>query len=197
ALSTGSTIDFQVTDTPVAASEVYETDNISIRIVNPDVPPVVSAPATLAASEGSEIRVQVGAVDPDGQAITSLTANLAGLPAGTLTWTPTFADGGHACAIMFTAANALSGSATATISVADVDRAPVVSAPATATATERAPVTVTVAATDPDAEAIASLTADLSGLPGGADAVFTPGPGNASGTLTWTPTFNDSGGPYT
>src|SRR5262249_43711702 len=37
------------------------------------------------------------------------------------------------------------------------------------------------------------LTADLSALPPGSNAVFTPGPGNASGTLSWTPTYADSG----
>ena len=40
---------------------------------------------------------------------------------------------------------------------------------------------------------ISSLTADLSALPPGNDAVFTPGPGNTSGTLTWQPTAADQG----
>ena len=42
-------------------------------------------------------------------------------------------------------------------------------------------------------DALSSLTADLSGLPAGHDAVFTPAGDNASGTLTWTPTHADSG----
>jgi hypothetical protein len=41
--------------------------------------------------------------------------------------------------------------------------------------------------------AISSLTADLSALPPGNNAVFTPGPGNQTGTLTWQPTAADHG----
>ena len=51
---------------------------------------------------------------------------------------------------------------------------------------------VNVTAADADGDAITSLTA--SGLPAGA--TFTPGPGNTSGTLDWTPGF-DQAGSYT
>ena len=37
------------------------------------------------------------------------------------------------------------------------------------------------------------LTADLSGLPVGNNAQFTAGAGGTSGTLSWTPTYADSG----
>jgi hypothetical protein len=40
---------------------------------------------------------------------------------------------------------------------------------------------------------ISSLSADLSSLPAGHNAVFTPGPGNQSGTVTWQPTTADHG----
>jgi len=40
---------------------------------------------------------------------------------------------------------------------------------------------------------VSSLTADLSALPAGSDAVFTPAPGNQAGTLTWQPTPADHG----
>jgi len=49
--------------------------------------------------------------------------------------------------------------------------------------------TVDVTATDPDGDAITTLTA--SGVPVGA--TFTPGIGNTSGTLTWTPTVTQAG----
>lgn len=40
---------------------------------------------------------------------------------------------------------------------------------------------------------VSSLTADLSSLPAGNNAVFTPAPGNQTGTLTWQPTAVDHG----
>jgi hypothetical protein len=87
--------------------------------------------------------------------------------------------------VTFTAANALSGSAGAVITVSNTDRAPVIAAPAASVA-ERALLTLTVHAADLDGDALASLSANLSGLPAGNDAVFTPGPGDSTGTLSWT-----------
>src|SRR5262249_20887343 len=89
--------------------------------------------------------------------------------------------------------NALSSSATTVISVTDVDRAPVVTVPAIAPVAEAGHLTLTVRAADPDGQPISSLTADLSALPAGNDAVFTVGPGDTTGTLAWTPTYQDSG----
>jgi len=178
-----------------------------------DQAPVVVAPLAASGPEQAPITVTVTASDPDGQAISSLTANLTALPAGnnaaftagagntsgTLTWTPTFADGRVApYNVTFTASNAISGSATTAITVANVDRAPIVSTPATVSGAEQSLITFTVSASDPDADAIASLTADLSALPAGNNAAFTTGAGNTSGTFTWTPTFADGrGAPYT
>ena len=163
-----------------------------------DRAPVVSAPATASGAEGSLLTVAVTASDPDGEAISSLTAT--GLPpgatftpgsgntSGTLSWTPSFTQAGSTI-VTFTAANALSGSSSTAITIANTDQAPVVTAPATASAAEGSLLTVAVTASDPDGEAIASLTA--TGLPAGA--TFTPGPGNGSGTLSWTPGFTQAG----
>jgi hypothetical protein len=177
-----------------------------ITLTAGDQPPAVFAPATATGSETGVLTVNVQASDPDGQAITSLTANLANLPAGnnavftanaantagTLTWTPTFADGRAAAYnVTFTAANALSGSSTTAITVNNVDRAPVVTAPATATVTAGSVVTVNITAADPDGDAITALTASLTNLPAGNNAVFTANAAKTGGTLTWTPTFAD------
>ena len=50
-----------------------------------------------------------------------------------------------------------------------------------------------VSVADPDADPILSLSADLSRLPVGHDALFTPGPDHTSGVLTWHPSFGDAG----
>jgi hypothetical protein len=51
---------------------------------------------------------------------------------------------------------------------------------------------VRVAASDPDADPIASLTADRSALPPGNQGQFSAGAGNTSGTLSWTPAAGDA-----
>src|SRR5439155_22839306 len=117
--------------------------------------------------------VPVTAADPDGDAISSLTADLSGLPAGnaafvsapgnssgTLTWTPAPTDSGT-FTVTFTAANALAGGAATVVAVGVPNRAPVVTAPATAAVAEASPLTLTVHARDLDGDPIPALTAGL------------------------------------
>jgi hypothetical protein len=73
------------------------------------------------------------------------------------------------------------------------DRAPVLAAPASAAVEELGRVDVPVTASDPDGDAIAAITADVSALPAGNTATFTAGPGNASGTFSWSPTLGEAG----
>src|SRR5207249_10312865 len=108
---------------------------------------------------------------------------------GSLTWAPTAGDvNSTPYNVTFTAANALSGSATTAITVTNADQAPAVTAPATATVQAGSLLTVSVTASDPDGEAITSLTADITGLPAGNDAQFSSPSPHTSGSLTWTPT---------
>src|SRR4029077_5145342 len=114
---------------------------------------------TASGAENALLTVDVTASDPNGDAITSLVAT--GLPSGatftpgagntsgTLSWTPSFIQAGT-YVVTFTASNALSGSATTTITVTDHDQAPVVTATATASVAENAHLTVDVTASDPD-----------------------------------------------
>jgi protocatechuate 3,4-dioxygenase beta subunit len=182
-----------------AANALSGSDATDITVTNVDRAPVVIAPAAVTVAEDQPLTVDVTAVDPDGEPITSLVAGV--LPAGatftpgpgnatgTLNWTPDFSQAGSHD-ITFTAANALSGSATTGVTVTNTDRAPVVTAPASVTVAENDLLTVEVTAADPDGDAIVSLTAGV--LPAGA--TFTPGPGNTSGTLSWTPDFTQAGG---
>ncbi len=172
-----------------------------ISVFDAPHPPVVTAPPTVSGRALSSLTVNVTAIDPDGESIASLTADLSGLPAGatftaspdnrsgTLTWTPAASAADSSYQVTFTAANALSTSATTTITVTKPDGAPIVTAPATATVAENSPLTVNVTATDPEGDAITSLTA--SGLPPGA--TFSTGPGDTTGTLNWTPGYTQAG----
>lgn len=117
--------------------------------------PVVTAPSDVAAAEGDLVTFGVTASDPDGPALTGLTASLAELPlghnasfttaadwsGGTFTWTPTFQDARPTpYPVTFTATNVLSGSATTAITVSDGNRAPIAHAGGPYTAFAGAPI---------------------------------------------------------
>jgi PKD repeat protein len=170
----------------------------AIDIGNVDRPPTVEAPANQSGAEGNLLSFTVGASDPDGDAITALSA--APLPAGALftpgagnaigafSWTPGFTQAGS-YSVAFTASNALTGTGTTAILIANTDRPPVVAAPAAQSGAEGSQLTFTVTAADPDDDAIVSLMAAT--LPGGA--MFTPNAAKTSGTFTWTPAFSQAG----
>src|SRR5439155_1151864 len=111
---------------------------------------------------------------------------------GTLSWTPSFSDAGS-YTVTFTAANALSGSASTRITVNNVDRAPVVSAPVEVSGAENGMITVNVTASDPDGDAITSLSAELTGPPAGTPPLPYTTLFRSTGTLSWTPSFSDAG----
>ncbi|HEX7076787.1 MAG TPA: Ig-like domain-containing protein [Candidatus Eisenbacteria bacterium] len=173
----------------------------NITVTNTDRPPTVTAPATATVNENALLTVNVTASDPDGDAITSLTATGTAITAGatfaagggntsgTLTWTPTFTQAGTYAAT-FTATNALSGSATTNITVNNVDRAPTVTAPATANGTVGTLLTFTVTAADPDGDTITTLTATGTAITAGA--TFTSNGTHTSGTFSWTPAASGS-----
>ena len=171
----GTTLDLQVIDVPVTPGEVFQADAVSIYLAGTDRAPVVTAPAVTGA-EGSPITVNVTAVDPDKNPIGTLSADLSALPpgnnatfvpgpgntTGTLTWTPSFADGGRSYPVSFTAGNALTGSTLTTLTIANVNRPPQASL-AVAPATGVAPLAVRAdasASTDPDGP-LASYTFDF------------------------------------
>jgi hypothetical protein len=163
-----------------------------------DRAPVVLAPATAFGTEGTLISFTVSASDPDGDALTSLTA--APLPAGatfnanaaftsgTFSWTPTFTQSGT-YSVTFSASNALTGSATTAISVSHGDRPPVVTAPAVVSGSENSLIIFTVTASSPDGFAITSFTA----APLQPGATFTTNASKTSGTFSWTPTLSQAG----
>jgi Big-like domain-containing protein len=76
---------------------------------------------------------------------------------------------------------------------APIDQAPVVTAPGIVLPQDGTQVTINVTASDPDADPITTLTANLSALPLGHNGLFTVNGSHTAGTLTWTPTANDSG----
>jgi PKD repeat protein len=165
-------------------------------VVSPDRAPAVTAPAAVSGFEGTPLTFTVSASDPDGDAVASLSAAplLAGsfftaAPdnlSGAFAWTPDYTQAGT-YTVVFTASNALSGTASTVITVNGVSQCPAVSAPATVSTDEGALLTFTVSATDADGEPV-TLTAI--GAPLGS--TFTDN-GDNTGTFSWTPTFTQAG----
>ena len=181
------------------------TATTALNVGPRDRPPVITAPGTVTARANQLLTVTATASDPDGDAISSFLAQgtqNTQLPAGAvwtvngtntagaLTWTPTQAQVGNYGIdfIAFSGPTNLRAVKVTRINVL-ADRAPVVTAPASVSALEGVALSVTLTASDPDGQAIPSLTA--TGLPFGA--TFSAGPGNTSGQLDWTPSFQQAG----
>ena len=108
------------------------TDSTSLNIVEHNFPPVVGAPPAASGPEGAPISFVVYAYDDDDDAITSFTASLVNLPAGsnatfttngsntqgTFNWTPAFNHAGS-YTVIFTASNFVSASDNTVITVTE------------------------------------------------------------------------------
>lgn len=179
------------------AEATTESFQLTVNASGTDLAPMVTAPANQTVNEGTNLTFTVTA--SDAEAITALAA--APLPAGatftanvnytsgTFSWTPSSSQSGD-YNVVFTASNALSGSATTHIHVVDVTEGntnPDVTAPATESVDEGQMVTFTVTATDVNGDHV-TLTA--ANLPTGAS--FTDN-GNNTGTFSWTPGSTQSG----
>jgi len=122
-------ITINATSGPFGTTTVFTT-----TLTITDRAPVVTAPPTVSGSEGTLVSFNVTAADPDGQAITSLTASALPfgatfVPDGTNTtgafnWTPGFNQAGT-YPVTFSASNARTGTAATTITISNVNRAPV------------------------------------------------------------------------
>jgi hypothetical protein len=175
---------------------------VSIQVANTDRPPVISATAQANVAEGSLLSVPISATDPDAENIDSITADLEGLPqghnavfstvapgTGTLTWTPGY-DHAGVYEVTFQAANALTGSATTVINVANTDRAPAIPALATLTVDEGTVSETVLYVVDPDGDGIQlSLTGpSFAGLQ-----QMQIQPGVTQATLELSPGYLDAG----
>ncbi len=169
---------------------------VHLTIVNADRPPVLVTPGAQTAQEGVLLSFVVAASDPDGEAISSLTASP--LPAGaafssnaasasgTFSWTPAYGQAGP-YAITFTASNALGASAVVPIEVSRTNRPPVLSAPGGVYTSEGALVSFPVSAVDPDGD---HVSLGVLGLPVGATFVDL---GNNTGSFVWVPGYGQAG----
>jgi len=199
--ASGTTGTFTGSVTATAGGETdVEEFQVTVNASGTNLAPTVTAPAVWTLVEGQTINLVVTASDANGDAITSLTAT--GLPSGatftsnashtsgTLTWTPTTSQAG-AYDVTFTAANALTGSASTHFVVLESgqgnNNCPTITAPTSITVNEGTAVNLSVVVADADNN---NTTITASNLPTGA--TFTDN-NNNTGTFTWTPSNTQSG----
>ena len=182
------TFDVEVTDdgTPTRS----DSETITVTVDEVDTPPVLAAIGDQTVDEGVELTFTATASDPD--APSTLTYTLAGAPAGAaidpvsgvFTWTPSEAQGpgSYTFDIEVTDNTALTDTETITVTVAEVNVAPLVVDPGDQTDPEGGVVSLFIAATDTDLPAN-TLTFGAAGLPAGLS--IDPASGEITGTLSF------------
>jgi hypothetical protein len=200
------TINWTAVDTnaPTAGTSTATT---ALTITTGNQTPVIAAPATVSGTENTLVSITGSASDPDaGQLVTLSQTNTAPFLAGpasagplanpsiTLSGTPNFSQAGSYSVSWSAVDNgspALTSTATSAITIANLNRVPVIVAPATASGTENTLVSITGSASDPDAQTVTlSQTNNAAFLAGPASAgpVLAP-----SITLSGTPNFSQAG----
>ncbi len=220
--SSGSpyTVSFTVTDN--GSPPLSDTKTVSITVLAPSTnnPPTLNIPGAQTVNEGSPLTFTVTSSDPD-TPVQTVTLSASGLPSGasfptvngnpvtgTLSWTPSEAQGPGSYMVTFQATDSLGASITASVSITvnEVNTAPVVNAPASTTIGVNSTLTITVTGTDGDIP-VNTVTLTTSGLvtgmsftptngnPATGTFTFTPGPSQAGMSLTVTFTATDNGNP--
>ncbi|MBI5777889.1 MAG: putative Ig domain-containing protein [Planctomycetes bacterium] len=178
---------FTVTDT----GGLYTTEPITITVNNTNRTPTLNPVGNKSVNEGELLTFTISGSDPDGGAVTYTGV---GLPAGSalvsatgvFSWTPTYLQAGTYSTVKFRAndTGGLYAEETISISVTDVNVAPVLASIGNKTANEGSALNFTVSATDAGGDA---LTYTATGLPSGA--AVNP----SSGAFSWTPAYDQAG----
>ncbi len=172
-------VTFTVSDGSLSA-----TVTITITVTNTNRAPTLTSPGNKSVNENANLTFTVSGSDPDGEA---LTYSASGLPPGatfntstrTFSWTPSYSQAGSYNVTFTVSDGSLSASATITITVANVNRAPTITSPGDKTIVAGNPIAFTVTGSDPDND---PLTYTTGTLPAGASF-------NASTRqFAWTPT---------
>jgi hypothetical protein len=188
---THTMIAFTVTDD--GTPPLSDAEAIAITVNNANAPPVLDPIGDRSVSEGTALTFVVSATDIDKN---TLIFSASGLPSGaafdagtrTFSWTPGYDQAGSHAGVVFTVADdgtpSRNDSETITITVDNVNRAPVLDPIGDKSVMEGHTLSFTVSATDEDGD---SLTFGASNLPAGA--AFDP----ATRTFSWKPGYEQAG----
>lgn len=162
-----------------------EVFTITVTVTNR--PPVLDPIGSQTVAEGSSVTIPVSATDPDGDALQFLPSGLPsfatftdnGDGTGSITLTPSFTDAGTYAITMLVTDSFLDDTETFTLTVSNVNRAPVITAVPSQVVIDGTTSSVTVSATDPDGD---PLTLFAGAMPSWASFVDN---GDGTGTFTF------------
>jgi len=183
-------VTFIASDGTLADSEV-----VTITVNNVNRAPVLNAIGAKSVNENQLLQFRVSSSDPDG---TTPTLSAASSPtgavfvdstngAGSFTWTPSFTQAGSYNVTFIASDGSLADSEVVTITVNNVNRAPVLAAIGAKSVNENQLLQFRVSSSDPD-----GTTPTLSAVNSPAGAVFVDST-NGAGSFTWTPSFVQAG----
>ncbi len=193
-----SGIEIRVTDN--GTPPLFDSETITLTVNNVNRAPVLAAIGNQSVDEGATLSVNLSATDPDGDSLFFSAGNLPAFATlsdngdGTalLTLQPGFADAGTYSSVTLTVSDnglpaSQSDSETITVTVNNVNRAPVLAAIGDQAMPEGAVLQLPLSATDPDGDTLSFSTANLPAFAGLSDN------GDGTGTLTFQPGFADAG----
>lgn len=168
--------------------------SFTFTVVNVNDPPVLAPLSAQKVNESQALSIQLNASDPDiAVANDVLTYSATGLPTGSslnastglFAWTPDFTQAGaYTITFRVTDKAGASASQSVTITVVNVNRAPVLNAIGNKTVAENVLLPIDVVATDPDNDPV---TLSVTGKP--ANATFDA----TTGAFRWQPNYFESG----
>lgn len=173
-----------------------DSESFSITVINVNRPPNLAAISNQSVAENALLSFNVSASDPDGQIPALAASNLPigatftdhGNGTGTFSWTPTYEQAGTYPNVTITANDVgdppLQDSESFTITVGDVNRAPVINPISDQVVNENEPLVFSISAYDPDGT-IPVLS--VVKLPAYAEFVEH---GNGVGTFRWQPEYH-------
>lgn len=174
----------------LSVSDGQESAYASVSMLVQDVnqAPVIMPVGLITGKEGEQLTQQFTAVDLDGEPVYfSLTSTPSGAVIGSsnglFIWDVNYNQAGQHLLRIQASDGMLVSSITATVSIENINRPPVVSPIADLTISEKETLKFTINATDPDGDA---LVFTAQNLPEGAEL-------NGKGQFSWTPTFAQGG----
>lgn len=167
------------------ASSARSTLRVTITVVNANQPPTVNAISDKSVAEGASLSFTVSASDPDLNAVTLSASPLKSwmtFNGATFTATPGYADSGSYVLTFSASDGSLTGTTQMTLTVTDVNQAPVFSTSASQAVSEGAILSLPISVSDPDG---APLTLTATGLK--------PWMSLSGSILTLSPGYSDAG----
>jgi uncharacterized repeat protein (TIGR02543 family) len=171
-------------------SSLWVEKQFTITVTNVNEAPVLDAIGNKSVDEGELLTFNISATDPDSD---PLSYSASGLPSEasfndttqTFSWTPDYDQAGSYPGVHFEVSDSLlTDSEDITITVNNVNRAPVLDPIGNKSVDENELLTFNISATDPDSD---PLTYSASGLPSGASF------NDTTQTFSWTPGYDQAG----